>query len=133
MTGAPRLRESSDIDAYAVYAYETAVVVIQTIDKVGEKDRTKILDTMFATEGFVSLLGGTWSFTENGDTDSAIIGLAKVIGRRDHLPEGDPVASGSGDERAGISRPARRRRLDRVRMRSAERWSTECRRHGVQH
>jgi branched-chain amino acid transport system substrate-binding protein len=69
----------SDIDAYAVYAYETAVLVVQTIDKVGEKDRTKILDTMFATEGFVSLLGGTWSFTESGDTDSAIIGLAKVV------------------------------------------------------
>jgi hypothetical protein len=34
---------------------------------------------MFATEGFTSLLGGTWSFTESGDTDSAIIGLAQVI------------------------------------------------------
>lgn len=66
-------------DSYAVYGYETAVVVIQTIDKVGEKDRAKILDAMFATEGFVSLLGGTWSFTETGDTDSSIIGLAKVI------------------------------------------------------
>ena len=30
--------------AYAVYAYETAVVVIQALDRVGEKDRTKILD-----------------------------------------------------------------------------------------
>jgi len=69
----------NDIDAYAVYAYETAVVVIQTIDKIGVKDRAQMLDTMFATEGFVSLLGGTWSFTESGDTDSAIIGLAKVI------------------------------------------------------
>ena len=69
----------NDIDAYAVYAYETAVVVIQTIDKIGVKDRAQMLDTMFATEGFVSLLGGTWSFTESGDTDSAIIGLAKVV------------------------------------------------------
>jgi len=69
----------NQIDAYAVYAYETAVLVIQTIDKVGEKDRAKVLDTMFHTEGFVSLLGGTWSFTETGDTDSAIIGLAKVV------------------------------------------------------
>ena len=67
-------------DAYAVYAYETTVVVLQTLDKVGEKDRTKILDAMIATEGFVSLLGGTWSFTETGDTDSAIIGLARVEG-----------------------------------------------------
>jgi len=67
-------------DAYAVYAYETGVVVLQTLDKVAEKDRGKILDAMFATEGFVSLLGGTWSFDDNGDTDSAIIGLDKIVG-----------------------------------------------------
>ena len=67
-------------DAYAVYSYETTVAVIQSLDRVAEKDRGKILDDLFATEGFVSLLGGTWSFTETGDTDSAIIGLAKVEG-----------------------------------------------------
>jgi branched-chain amino acid transport system substrate-binding protein len=65
-------------DSYAVYGYETAVVVLQAIDQVAEKDRGKILDTMLHTEGFVSLLGGTWSFTETGDTDSAIIGLSQV-------------------------------------------------------
>jgi branched-chain amino acid transport system substrate-binding protein len=67
-------------DAYAVYSYETTVAVIQAIDRVAEKDRGKILDNLFATEGFVSLLGGTWSFNDEGDTDSAIIGLAKVEG-----------------------------------------------------
>jgi branched-chain amino acid transport system substrate-binding protein len=67
-------------DAYAVYSYETTVAVIQALDKVGEKDRTKILDTLFATEGFVSLLGGTWSFNDQGDTDSAVIGLSKIEG-----------------------------------------------------
>ncbi|HEY7034627.1 MAG TPA: ABC transporter substrate-binding protein [Thermomicrobiales bacterium] len=65
-------------DAYSVYSYETLVLVMQTIDKVGEKDRAKILDTMFATEGFNSLLGGSWSFTETGDTDSTVIGLDQV-------------------------------------------------------
>ncbi len=30
---------------------------------------------MFATEGFVSLLGGTWSFTETGDTDALTMSL----------------------------------------------------------
>jgi branched-chain amino acid transport system substrate-binding protein len=76
----PRLEyeNPADIDAYAVYGYETAVAVIQSIDRVGEKDRTKILDDLFATEGFVSLLGGTWSFNDQGDTDSAIIGLSQV-------------------------------------------------------
>jgi branched-chain amino acid transport system substrate-binding protein len=67
-------------DAYAVYSYETTVAVIQSLDRVAAKDRAAILDDLFATEGFVSLLGGTWSFTENGDTDSAIIGLAQVQG-----------------------------------------------------
>lgn len=66
-------------DSYAVYAYETTVAVIQAIATAGEKDRGKILDALFATEGFVSLLGGTWSFTETGDTDSAIIGLSQIV------------------------------------------------------
>lgn len=70
---------ANDIDAYAVYAYETAVLVVQAIDKIGAKDRTAMLDALFATEGFTSLLGGTWSFTETGDTDSAVIGLAQVV------------------------------------------------------
>ena len=65
-------------DAYAVYSYETTVVVLQTLDRVAAKDRAAILADMFATEGFVSLLGGTWSFTETGDTDSSIIGLTQV-------------------------------------------------------
>jgi len=67
-------------DAYAVYAYETAVVVIQALDTVGEKDRQKILDTLLATKNFHSLLGHTWAFTDTGDTDAAIIGLSQVKG-----------------------------------------------------
>jgi branched-chain amino acid transport system substrate-binding protein len=66
-------------DSYAVYAYETTVAVIQAIDRVGAKDRAAFLADLFATEGFVSLLGGVWSFTENGDTDSAIIGLSRIV------------------------------------------------------
>jgi branched-chain amino acid transport system substrate-binding protein len=73
------LGENELPDAYAVYSYEATVVVLQAIGKAGEKDREKILDGMFGTEGFHSLLGSTWSFTENGDTDSAIIGLAQVV------------------------------------------------------
>jgi len=66
-------------DSYAVYSYETTVAVIQAIAAAGEKDRAKILDSLITTEGFTSLLGGTWSFTETGDTDSAIIGLARIV------------------------------------------------------
>lgn len=66
-------------DAYAVYSYETVVAVIQAIGRTGEKDRGKILESLIGTEGFVSLLGYTWSFNENGDTDSSLIGLSQVI------------------------------------------------------
>lgn len=61
-------------DSYAIYCYEAAVVAIQAIDKVGEKDRAKILDTMFKTEGFRGLLGD-WSFTDTGDRSTAQVSL----------------------------------------------------------
>ncbi|MBA2598903.1 MAG: branched-chain amino acid ABC transporter substrate-binding protein [Chloroflexia bacterium] len=57
-------------DSYAVYGYECMVAVIQAIDAVQEKDRAAILDALFATENFKSLLGITWAFTETGDTDA---------------------------------------------------------------
>ena len=66
-------------DSYAVYAYETTVAVLQAIEKAGEKDRAKILDALITTEGFNSLLGGSWAFTETGDTDSAVIGLSQIV------------------------------------------------------
>jgi branched-chain amino acid transport system substrate-binding protein len=67
-------------DAYATYAYETTIVVLQTIDAVGEKDRTKIVDRMMATKDFYSLRGVTWSFTPNGDVDLTTMGLNQVQG-----------------------------------------------------
>lgn len=66
-------------DAYAVYSYETVVAVIQAIGRAGVNDREAILGELMGTEGFVSLLGFTWSFNENGDTDSSVIGLSQVI------------------------------------------------------
>ena len=57
-------------DSYATYAYECTAVIVQAIDQVQEKDRTAILDAMMATSDFNSLLGATWSFTEEGDTDA---------------------------------------------------------------
>ncbi len=66
-------------DAYAVYSYETVVAVIQAIGRAGVNDREAILTELFGTEGFVSLLGFTWTFNENGDTDNSVIGLSQVI------------------------------------------------------
>jgi branched-chain amino acid transport system substrate-binding protein len=70
-------RVGHEPDAYSVYAFEAAVVALQGIDQVGDKDRAAILDAMFATEGFNGLLG-TWSFTETGDTDAQTISLNVV-------------------------------------------------------
>jgi branched-chain amino acid transport system substrate-binding protein len=72
------LGENDQPDAYAVYAYESMVVVLQAIEQVGEKDRAAILDVMFNTEGFVSLLGDPWSFTDEGDIDAPKIGLLQI-------------------------------------------------------
>lgn len=65
-------------DAYASYAFEAAVVVLQAIDKVGEKDRAAILDAMWNTENFRGL-SNTWSFTDTGDKDSASISVSEVL------------------------------------------------------
>lgn len=66
-------------DAYALYAYETAVLVFQAIEKVGANDRAAFLEAAWNTEGFVSLSGLTWSINDEGDTDSTIIGLGQVV------------------------------------------------------
>jgi branched-chain amino acid transport system substrate-binding protein len=71
-------RVGREPDAYSAYSFEVAVVVLQAIDQVGEKDRAAILDTMFATEGFRGLLG-TWSFTDTGDTDADTISVNVVM------------------------------------------------------
>ena len=65
-------------DSYATYGYESAVVVIQAIDQVQDKDRQKILDAMLATKNFTGLLGNTWSFTETGDTSSATMSVNEI-------------------------------------------------------
>jgi branched-chain amino acid transport system substrate-binding protein len=61
-------------DAYAVYAYECAVVAMQGLDQAQAKDRVAILDAMFATEGFEGLIG-TWGFTETGDTSLTAVSV----------------------------------------------------------
>lgn len=65
-------------DSYATYAYETAIAVLQAIDKAGTNDRAAILDALFSTENFHSLLGGTWSFTDTGDTDSLVMSVNEI-------------------------------------------------------
>lgn len=69
-----RERLGHEPDAYAAYSFEAAVVVLQAIDAVGEKDRAKILEAMFNTTDFRGLTN-TWSFTETGDPDTATLSV----------------------------------------------------------
>jgi branched-chain amino acid transport system substrate-binding protein len=64
-------------DAYATYSYEAAIIVLQAIDTVQDKNREAILDAMLATQDFQGL-SGTYGFTETGDPDKPAIFLSQV-------------------------------------------------------
>ncbi len=77
-------------EAYAVYAYEAANVVLAAIKNAGVKDRARICAAVAATKDFDGALG-PWSFDANGDTslttvsgsgvkDGAIVFLATLKG-----------------------------------------------------
>jgi len=70
-------RLGHDPDPYAVYSFECAITVLQAIDKVGEKDRAKILAAGMATADFRGLIG-TWSFGPTGDTTATTISLNEI-------------------------------------------------------
>lgn len=58
---------NSEPEAYAVYGYEAAKVVIDGINKVCKNDRNAIRDAVMNTKNHNGVLG-TWSFDQNGDT-----------------------------------------------------------------
>ncbi|MGB3328332.1 MAG: branched-chain amino acid ABC transporter substrate-binding protein [Thermomicrobiales bacterium] len=74
-------RLGHDPDPYAVYSFECAITVLQAIDKVGEKDRAKILEAGMATKDFRGLIG-TWSFAPTGDTTATTISLNEIKDRK---------------------------------------------------
>lgn len=74
---AMKMRLNHEPDAYSVYSFECAVVVLQAIDKVGAKDRQAIIDAGMGTKDFRGLIG-TWSFSETGDTTASTISLNEV-------------------------------------------------------
>lgn len=60
-------RFKSEPEAYAVYGYEAARVVLAAIQRAGRADRAAIRDALFATRDYDGALG-KWSFDANGDT-----------------------------------------------------------------
>jgi branched-chain amino acid transport system substrate-binding protein len=69
-----------DPEAYAVYGYESAKVILEAIKKVGKKDRAEILKTCLATKDFDKGALGKWSFDENGDISIQNMTISKVEG-----------------------------------------------------
>jgi branched-chain amino acid transport system substrate-binding protein len=54
-------------EGYAAYGYEAASVILETLAKVGTKDRSAVIEGLRQVKNFEGVLG-TWSFDANGDT-----------------------------------------------------------------
>jgi len=67
-----------DPEAYAVYGYEAAAVVLAAIKAIGKKDREAIRKAVLATKDFDKGVLGKWSFDANGDTTLQQITVSKV-------------------------------------------------------
>lgn len=64
-------------EAYAVYGYEAARVLLDAIDRAEKKDRASILEMVGQTKNFEGALG-VWSFDENGDTTNRVMSVNTV-------------------------------------------------------
>ena len=62
-----RAKYGAEPEAYAVYGYESAKVVLEAIARAGKKDRAAITAAIAATKDFDGALG-KWSLDANGDT-----------------------------------------------------------------
>ena len=69
-----------DIEAYAVYGYEAAKVVLETAKKVGSKDREAIREAVLATKNFEAGALGKWSFDADGDTSLNVLTISLIEG-----------------------------------------------------
>jgi branched-chain amino acid transport system substrate-binding protein len=86
-------------EAYAIYGYESAKVVLEAIKKVGKPDRNAIRETALATKDFDQGALGKWSFDSDGDTTQAEFTVSKV-------ENGDfkPVKEYKGDVLAALKK-----------------------------
>ncbi len=73
----------TDPEAFALYGYECAKVVLAAIIKAGKKDREEIRKAVLATKSFTDgAVGGAegWSFDRNGDTTLRQVTVSRVEG-----------------------------------------------------
>jgi len=64
-------------EAYAVYGYEAARVLLDAIDRAEAKDRASVIAAVAATRDFTGALG-TWSFDANGDTTNRMMSVNTI-------------------------------------------------------
>ena len=64
-------------EAYAVYGYEAARVVLESIRRAGTKDREAITAATRSLKDFDGVLG-KWSFDDNGDTSLKVMAVETV-------------------------------------------------------
>jgi branched-chain amino acid transport system substrate-binding protein len=77
---AKRYKEKFKVEpeAYAVYGYEAAKVVLEAIKTVGKRDRDAIRKAVLATKDFDKGALGKWSFDADGDTTLQQLTVSKI-------------------------------------------------------
>jgi branched-chain amino acid transport system substrate-binding protein len=76
-----KAKYNTDPEAFAIYGYECARVVLEAIKKVNKKDRAEILKAVLGTKDFTAgAIGGDkgWSFDRNGDTTLRQVTVSRV-------------------------------------------------------
>jgi branched-chain amino acid transport system substrate-binding protein len=68
---------NAEPEAYAVYGYEAARVVLEGIRRAGKKDRAAITDAIAGLKDFDGVLG-KWSFDQNGDTSLKVMAVEEI-------------------------------------------------------
>jgi branched-chain amino acid transport system substrate-binding protein len=67
----------SEPEAYSVYGYEAARVVLEGIKRAAKKDRAAIRDAIAGLHDFDGVLG-KWSFDQNGDTSLKVMVVEEI-------------------------------------------------------
>jgi branched-chain amino acid transport system substrate-binding protein len=68
---------NAEPEAYAVYGYEAARVVLEGVKRAGKKDRAAITDAITNLRDFDGVLG-KWSFDQNGDTSLKVMAVEEI-------------------------------------------------------
>jgi branched-chain amino acid transport system substrate-binding protein len=68
---------NSEPEAYSVYGYEAAKVVLEAIKRAGKKDRETIRVAVADTKDFDGALG-KWTFDANGDTSLKVMMVEEI-------------------------------------------------------